>query len=211
MTIKTLSEKAFGWLEQKSTYVIVVAMITAIGSVGVASYEVFGVEKRNDYQFLIDNLRLEVIELRKRVDELTKINIDLQSSILLLKSTTDEAPVPAWIKGKDGRYKYFNQAYEREIYIPNGIDPSKILGRTDFEIFGIAPNSIEWRKNDSLAMILQERVIAIEPDVKIHGTDWLSVKYPIYSNIPTGLGRREVVGTGGFAIRLDENGRPIIK
>jgi len=104
-------------------------------------------------------------------------------------------PGLAWIKDRDGRYCYVNDAASAA-FLPFA---TEILGRTDDEIF---PSSIaaQFKTNDRLAFSSPEGVQVVE---QLEHEDGI-VHHSLVSKFPLGFGSGEAEFVGGMAIDVTD-------
>jgi PAS domain S-box-containing protein len=138
----------------------------------------------------IKELKRENEELRARFDA-------IKNGVLTLALFGSNSPVAMWVKDKDGKRIYHNQAYEDM----TGMKLTESLGKTDLELTGSQEIHDNWRFYDLKVMKEKRYLMAVE---KANHTDSpndifsvLSIKWPV-------LIQNESIGVEGAAIRVDE-------
>jgi hypothetical protein len=131
-------------------------------------------ERSDSYATLYKN---ELLSHAKTGQELTQ----LKAALATLNGNIVTLPFPFFIKDRDYRIVYINDAYEDQILRPLGIDKLEFIG-TDGSLFGDEIKA-EYAKNDEIVFRTGRQLKAIEciptSDGDICGLSW---KFPIYKN-----------------------------
>lgn len=147
-----------------------------------------GKESRASLQSFIDVLNQDNAQLRVREDklqtdldeykaanELEKRNMlsdlaDLRSTVQLLQSTTQSAPVAMWLKNMKLEMLSLNQAYEDLFLMPRGLSRRDYIGKTDVDVW---PEEIAkaFQKNDYSVIRTGKTLYAIEKVITNDGLE----------------------------------------
>ncbi|GIV86033.1 MAG: hypothetical protein KatS3mg054_0062 [Chloroflexus sp.] len=187
-------------------------IVALIGSVlgGYGTYLV-GIrrERRDDFRNLLDVYSKENERLRTENERLKKVNEELSRNVLRVELAIEElesnielnsrlgetGPIPWCLKSTKGRILAVNEAYEKQILIPNGMTASDVVGKTSMEVW---PKPIAEIKayHDQIAM-QQGKIDTVEilPDGKGRLKRWRVLKY---ANKTGGV----VVGVVGICMPL---------
>lgn len=129
----------------------------------------------------------EVRELRKEVER-------LQNKVTLLESSHQDAPIPIWLKDRNGVMLALNPEYERLFLLPTGKSREDYLHHTDYDVW---PEEVaaEYVRNDQMVMRTQQTWRGTETIVDHQGkkTQWIIIKYP---RLAGGV----LIGIAGMAI-----------
>lgn len=96
-----------------------------------------------------DILEEKIRGLEARLSSLEAEKAAAESRYLILQSSHDSSPIPAWIKSPDGECLAVNKAYAEIFLEPRGYSMEDYLGHTDKDVW---PDAIaeEFAKNDSM-------------------------------------------------------------
>lgn len=160
-------------------------------------------QNRAGYRDLLDRYESTVVSLEKRVAGLEAENITLTARLEILSQSRLTAPIPAWIKGVDGRMITLNPAYEDLFLKPYGKTMRDYIGLTDEEFWGslgLQEQAKAYWQND-MKVIRSGRVTRVEEDVIIKGTTITLIvyKYPYFSS-SFGSTPSKVVGVAGLCV-----------
>ena len=95
----------------------------------------------------------------------------------------------------NGRYIIANKKFRNDLILGNGLDPSRVIGYNDFEIWGDSSRASMWRDHD-LEVMRAGRMMEFPEDIVVNGEviHYISRKYPVYST------RGDKLGVGGAAM-----------
>lgn len=119
----------------------------------------------------------------------------LEEAYQTLSAAFWDEPVIGWIKGRNGRYIQANKRFVEDLVIGKKLDPTKIIGYTDMEIWGDTAMAAIYAAHDQQVM-RDGHMIEFHEEIEIAGemVKFLSRKYPVYSS------RGVIMGAGGVAI-----------
>lgn len=160
-------------------------------------------QDRAGYRDLLDRYEATVLSLESRVASLEAENVTLTARLEILSQSQLTAPIPAWVKGIDGRMITLNPAYEELFLQPYGKTMRDYVGLTDEEFWGSLglpeQGKVYW-END-MKVIRSGRVTRIEEDVSINGATVTLIvyKYPYFSS-SFGSSPSKIVGVAGLCV-----------
>lgn len=160
-------------------------------------------QDRAGYRDLLDRYEATVVSLENRVAGLEAENITLTARLEILSQSQLTAPIPAWIKGVDGRMITLNPAYEDLFLKPYGKKMRDYVGLTDEEFWGglgLQEQGKSYWQND-MKVIRTGRVTRVEEDVIIKGATVTLIvyRYPYFSS-SFGSTPSKVVGVAGLCV-----------
>lgn len=138
----------------------------------------------------------------KKISDLEREVYELRQKVLLLESSTQNLPIPMWLKDLNGIMLALNPAYEQDFLLPRGFSSREYIGQSDYNIWNkeIADS---FTANDR--WVIKNKKVFYGYEVVPDGTGklktWYIIKYPRYAS---GV----LVGIAGVAIRekqLDSN------
>lgn len=191
---------------------IVLAIISALSGGALATYLTFKLGSRkqeesefstlvSQYKELTESYKLEVVELRKEVQQIRidlnfKENevIQLRNQLMIFESSHVDVPVPIWLKDTEGKMLFLNDEYEKAVLNPSNKTRADYLGKKDIEVWGQEVGS-KFYNNDKEVMRKKHSVQFIEQWEGDNGVVYEGrvIKYPRFLN-------RTVIGIGGIII-----------
>lgn len=114
--------------------------------------------------------------------------------------------VLAWVKDRDGRYRWVNRAFSSNYSLERGSSetdpgPDEVLGKSDYD-FSPAFLADQFRADDEYVLTGRRVVNRIE---MVQQPDGLTV-WNVTNKIPISDDRGNIVGTAGVTRRLDPDG-----
>lgn len=114
-------------------------------------------------------------EMKQLQDEVER----LQNKVTLLESSHQDAPIPIWLKDRNGIMLALNPEYEKLFLVPIGKNREDYLYNSDYDIW---PEDVaaEYVKNDQYVMRTKETWRGLETIVDHQGerSKWQIIKYP---------------------------------
>jgi hypothetical protein len=172
--------------------------VGALAVIAIWAYQSSRGENRLDYQYQLERAETREEAYLETIETLSSENKALQKGFYFLSASRRESPLPEWSKMLTGHYQWKNDAFDKWVAMPAGVNPDSILFRTDLEIWADKELAESYRQND-LKVIQQNRVIHSVEYARI-GTEiiaWHSWKYPIRD------AAQQMIGVGGIAVRED--------
>ena len=163
------------WLKWAGKSPFVTVLLAFISMGGVA--HIFGLyelnlEREDSY---IQLYKQEMQDHSKTRREFSQLKADLAA----LNGNVIHIPFPYWIKDRDSRIVYLNDAYEEEILRPLGLYKADVLGTIGEAMFD-NPMEIETIISNDQQVLRLGKTIAVSESVKgKSGTSW---KFPIYKD-----------------------------
>lgn len=126
----------------------------------------------------VNSLRLKESDCMERYSELESQLLKLQSTMILMKASSPNIPIPMWIKDTNGTMLALNDEYEKSFLMPLGKRREDSIGKTEDSIWG-EELAKKFRKSDLKAMETDSIVLVSNP-IKIgdDNNSWLILKYP---------------------------------
>lgn len=100
---------------------------------------------------------------------------DLKTSIILIKASNDNLPIPFWIKDLKGKMLYINKAFEKRYLYPRGLTASDYIGTYDSDVF-TAKEAEKFRRDD-IKVIEANRPLSFNENVD--GRQIEVIKFPV--------------------------------
>jgi AraC-like DNA-binding protein len=115
--------------------------------------------------------------------------------------------VVAWVKDRDGRYRWVNRAFLINYSLdhggePTGLDPRDVLGKTDYDLS--PPFLADQFRLDDEYVLTGKRIIN---RVEMVGQPGGATAWSVTNKIPLFDSGGAVVGTAGITRRMDATGR----
>ncbi|MTB53932.1 PAS domain-containing protein [Lewinella sp. W8] len=172
--------------------------IGALAVVALWAWQSWRGENRLDYQYQLERAETREAAYLETIENQSREITALQKGFYFLSASRRESPLPEWAKVLTGHYQWKNDAFDKWVAMPAGVNPDSILFRTDLEIWEDKDLADSYRQND-LKVIQQNRVIHSVEYARIGGEiiAWHSWKYPIHD------ATNQVIGVGGVAVRED--------
>lgn len=127
----------------------------------------------------LDKLEEVVEQLRKDNQQLKIDNESLRTQLAIMESAHQDAPIPMWLKDKEGIMLAVNRAYETEFLKPIGKQISDYVGHKDHDIW---PDEIAdaFVVNDGVVIAKKEVWIGVEMIMDQNGdfNPYGIMKYP---------------------------------
>ena len=149
----------------------------------------------SELKISLENTREDLAMLREDFVELYQKYGRLQEVYETLASAYWDEPMVGSIKGMNGRYVVANKKFMQDLVEGKGLDPDRIIGYNDYEIWGDSARADLYRAHD-LEVLRAGRMMEFQEDIKIGGRiqHYISRKYPVYNT------RGDKLGVGGVAI-----------
>jgi hypothetical protein len=169
---------------------------------GILVLLLWGYSNLRDHNRLDFQYQLEKAEARETA-YLSTINSQelkaLEKGFYFLSSSRRQSPLPEWAKGASGHYQWKNEAFDKWLLIPNGINVDSVIFHTDMEIWADKDLAKTYREND-LKVLREERVIHAIEYARINDeiVAWHAWKFPIRNAL------NKVIGVGGIAVQQRE-------
>ena len=142
-------------------------------------------------------------EENKKLADLKREVSDLRQKVLLIESSTQNLPLPMWLKDLGGIMLALNPTYEQEFLFPRGYTAGDYVGQSDHNVWPIeVANSFiandKWVARNKSVFYGYENV----PDAHGELVEWYIIKYPRYAS---GV----LVGIAGVAIKKSKIKKPL--
>lgn len=158
----------------------------------------------SEYKELVLDYKNEVLQLRIDVDNLTKYLQEkrdevktLRNQLMIFESSHSDIPIPVWLKDTQGRMLFVNQEYENQLLNPIGKTADDYIGSLDKHIWGKDVANV-FIENDREVMRKKRPIEFTEKWVGANGQlmEGRLIKYPRFLNGKT------VIGIGGIIIEI---------
>ena len=112
-----------------------------------------------------------------------------------LRRVLDAMPIIVWWKDRDGLMRGMNQTYLDRVIGP----PSKVLGRSDEELFGDTPETADYKACDQKVLTTEQPMLNLEESVRSDNGDVVTL---LTSKVPLHDAAGAVQGVLGVAVDI---------
>jgi PAS domain-containing protein len=100
---------------------------------------------------------------------------DLKTSIILIKASNDNLPIPFWIKDLKGKMLYVNKAFEKRYLFPRSLQAKDYIGTYDHDVFTVE-EAKKFRIDDQRVIDANRPISFFE---KVDSREFQVIKFPI--------------------------------
>ena len=160
-----------------------------------------------EYKTLVDGYKLEVVELRKNLEDLRDLLsakgqevTNLRYQLMVFEGSYFNLPLPMWMKDIKGRLIFMNESCQELILEPLGLKIEDYLGKTDLEFWDDKEFAKQFGPADAKVLRTKKPLEIVHTflDANKEEVKARILKYPRFHG-------SEIIGIGGLIRHIIED------